>query len=279
MQQKRSQAKPFKKQEQKDFAIKPKKNQSHLIEDSVIFYGVNQVNAIIASKTRKIYEVMCTKQASGRLKLAGRALSVSEVSMQHLDMGLGLKSKNHQGMVCVTQKVKEPALEPLLKTAKFVVVLNGVTDIGNIGAIIRSCVAFGVDLMITNKQKMPDIQNNPDLCKTSSGLSEQLQKAQVLSLPHWVSELKNNGFTTIALDHKSKLEIEELSFKLTQCKAGKAGKNKIALVLGSEGFGIEQKVASICDFAVKIDTKIESLNVASAAAIAIFALSKLMPNH
>ncbi len=250
------------------------KNQSHLIQDSVIFYGVNQVNGIIASGSRKIYEILATKQALGKLKLYGKRLNVNEVSLQHLDTTLGLKNKNHQGLVCITQKIKEPALDPLISKAKFVVVLNNITDVGNIGAIMRSCVAFGVDLMITNKSKMPELHNNPDLCKASSGLSETMQKAQVLSLPHWINELKKLGFTTIALDHKAKLDIE--AFVLNVKNDAKKNTKKIAIVLGSEGLGIEDKIIKLCNEAVKINTNIESLNVASAAAISIFALKNLI---
>ena len=154
-----------------------------------------------------------------------------------------------------------------LKNKSFIVILNNITDIGNIGAIIRTCGGLGVDLIIANKFGMPNILNSADVIKASSGVSEQVKIAQVASLKKWIETLKKNNFDIIALDTRGKKSIESF-----QSKNG-----KIAIILGSEGKGPEAKIIQTATetLFIPMNKDVESFNVSVASAIAIYQLAKL----
>ena len=143
--------------------------------------------------------------------------------------------------------------------------LDQVTDPHNVGAITRSACVFGVDGIIRQRRYAPA----PDgvLAKTACGAVEYTPFVEVTNLSEAIEELKQAGYTAIALDERGE-DMKEIFAKTPP--PGKA-----VLVLGAEGKGLRPKVRESCDLLLKIPTggAIGSLNVSNAAAIALYEIS------
>ncbi|MFT4967385.1 MAG: 23S rRNA (guanosine2251-2'-O)-methyltransferase [Candidatus Deianiraeaceae bacterium] len=168
-------------------------------------------------------------------------------------------SPMHNGFVCITSAVKEIHEHELLSMKK-IIALDGVHDVGNIGAILRSAVAFGVDAVIYTKDKMPDIANNPAIAKLSSGGIELIKLCKVVNLDRTLSNLQKEGFWVIGTDANGE-SITHISQQFQSSKS--------IVVFGNEENGIKPSIRKTCDVfaAININTQIGSLNVSAAAAI------------
>ncbi len=169
------------------------------------------------------------------------------------------KSGNHQGILV---KMQEPIPQSIdsLKKSDFILVLDGLTDVGNIGAIIRTAYAMGVDGVIATGVKQLNI---PAIVRTSSGAALDLPPL-VLSNPlDLFNELKQLGFKLYGADLDG-MALQEAKFE-----------KKRVLVLGSEDRGISKRVKSKLDEVYKIEMKrdFDSLNVNAAAAIFLYRMS------
>jgi 23S rRNA (guanosine2251-2'-O)-methyltransferase len=139
-------------------------------------------------------------------------------------------------------------------------VLDQVTDPHNVGAIMRSAVAFGAGALITTQRHSP--QESGVLAKSASGALEHIDLIEVKNLADALGKLHVSGFQTVGLDSDGPQEMEK-SF---------AGE-KIALVLGAEGKGLRQKTRETVTALARLDMPgaIRSLNVSNAAAVALYA--------
>jgi len=165
------------------------------------------------------------------------------------------KGGNHQGIL-VEMRVFKQADFHTIKKSGFIVILDGLTDVGNIGAIVRSAYALGADAIIASGVKT---LNFAAIARTSSGA--------LLDMPFMISpnvldnmnELSQIGFTFYGAAMEG-TNVQEMNFS-----------SKRVLVMGSEGKGISKKVASKIDQKVSIEMKhaFDSLNVSAAAAILI----------
>ena len=142
-------------------------------------------------------------------------------------------------------------------------ILDQILDPHNLGAIIRTAVAFGVENIIITSYN--SVKDTPVVAKTSVGLNEIVNLIEVVNLNNAIKDLKKIGYFIIGLDGEAKIEIN----KITDNK-------NLALVLGNEGRGIRDLVKKNCDELVKIpmSNAVESLNVSVASAIAIYELWK-----
>ena len=139
--------------------------------------------------------------------------------------------------------------------------LDQVLDPHNLGAIIRTAVAFGIyNIIIT---LFNSTKETPVVLKTSAGLSEVVNLIEVVNLNSAIKDLKNAGYFVIGLDGTAKTNIDTIR-----------DNRNIALVLGNEGKGIRDLVKKNCDELVKIPMEdcVESLNVSVASAITIYEL-------
>lgn len=152
-----------------------------------------------------------------------------------------------------------------VKPALFLL-LDGVTDPHNLGAIVRSAAAFGVDSIILPKNRSAQI--TPTTYKTSAGTVPKIDICQTTNLHYLIKDLKTRGFWIVGLSGQTTDLIGELSKKLD------FHSDNIALVAGSEGTGISSIVARSCDFLVRIPmaSEVESLNVSVATALALYEL-------
>ena len=140
-----------------------------------------------------------------------------------------------------------------------IVILDQITDVGNIGAIIRSSVAFGItDIFIPEHNSLSDYGL---LAKASSGIVEKVNIYVVTNLKNLLQDLKKMEFWCVGLDGDAKVELKNMPHY-----------KKFAIILGNEGKGIRPLLKKECDLLVKVamSKSVESLNVSNAAAIMFY---------
>lgn len=146
----------------------------------------------------------------------------------------------------------------------FLAILDQVTDPHNVGAILRSASAFGLDGVIMHKKHAPQLDGV--LAKIACGAVDHIDVAHATNLARTIRALQDEGFFVIGLDEHSHESIGETHNANMH--------EKLAVVLGSEGDGIRHLVKQSCDILAKLPTggAIASLNVSNAAAVAFHAL-------
>ncbi|MCL1842421.1 MAG: 23S rRNA (guanosine(2251)-2'-O)-methyltransferase RlmB [Defluviitaleaceae bacterium] len=195
-------------------------------------------------------------------KARERRLVVQEVERAKLD-GLS-ETGHHQGVIALCPAVPYVEVADILEIARsrgeqpFVIVLDGVTDPHNLGAVLRSADAGGVHGVIIPKRRAVGLTGT--VAKTSAGALSHVAVARVGNITRTLEELKKHGLWVTCADmNGTSLFDADLS-------------GPVALVLGAEGEGISRLVAQNADFSVKIPMlgKIASLNVSVAAGVLIY---------
>jgi len=232
-----------------------------LAPDQVLLYGLHTVRAALANPERKNIKLSTTQNALVRLEVGpvdALGIPVEIVSPQDIDKVLGPEAI-HQGVMLETRPLPVRRLEAL-KDSPLLLVLDQVTDPHNVGAIMRSAVAFDAGAVITTQRHSPT--ESGVLAKSASGALELIPYIQITNLADALSELHRLGFTTIGLDSEGPAPLE-----------GTFSGDKVALVLGSEGKGLRQKTRETVNALARLDMPgaIKSLNVSNAAAIALYA--------
>ena len=227
----------------------------------VRLYGIHTVRAALDNKARKISRMLVTRNAAERLELgdiAALPFAAEIVEPRDIDKITGSDAV-HQGVLIEARPLQPKPLDALGDT-KLVVVLDQVTDPHNVGAVMRSAVAFGAGALIVTSRHSPT--ESGVLAKSASGALEHIDLIEVRNLADALGELHQAGFQTIGLDSDGPVEMEK-SF---------AGQ-KIALVLGAEGKGLRQKTRETVTTLTRLDMPgaIRSLNVSNAAAVALYA--------
>lgn len=227
--------------------------------DQLWIYGIHAVAAVLANPRRNVLRLLATQNAAARLKEEGSTLppTVEETAPRDLDRLLGADAV-HQGVA-----VEVAPLDPLpldaLGEAKLIVVLDQVTDPHNVGAILRSAVAFGAEAIVVTGRHAP--AETGVLAKAASGALESIVVVEVPNLARALDELGDMGFTRIGLDSEGGAVIED-------AMAG----DRIALVLGAEGKGLRRLSREKCDVVARLDMPgpIKSLNVSNAAVLSLY---------
>ncbi|MFV7789395.1 23S rRNA (guanosine(2251)-2'-O)-methyltransferase RlmB [Aliarcobacter lanthieri] len=229
----------------------------------MIIYGKQIVLYVLDKHPNLVEEVFLSKEVDSKLfsrfvKLGKKIHRVDNQKAQAL-----AKGGNHQGLIVKLSEYEYTSLKEI-KNMNFILVLDGVTDVGNIGAISRTAYSLGVQGLIASNIKTI---NNSGCVRTSAGA--------LLDLPFCIhprsvdlaSELIDAGFTLIGAT------MDGIDLK----KYGKIeNTDKVALFLGSEGEGISPKVAKKLDLkvSIKMEHEFDSLNVSVAAGILIYNLKK-----
>jgi 23S rRNA (guanosine2251-2'-O)-methyltransferase len=230
-------------------------------------YGINAVREALKSRGRAIqYVAVARERHDDRLqklieesKHAG--VSVRLITRQDLDRLAG--NGGHQGAVAVTSAKKYCDVDDLLAQRRgdyaLVVVLDGVEDPHNLGAILRTADAAGADGVVIPERRAAGVTGT--VAKASAGASEHLPVAKVTNISRTLEELKAHNIWTIGLDERAPQAYDTLDYKM-DC----------ALVLGAEGKGVHDLVRKHCDFLVSIPMlgKVPSLNVSVAGAIVLY---------
>jgi 23S rRNA (guanosine2251-2'-O)-methyltransferase len=226
------------------------------------------VRAALDNPRRKITRMLVTRNALERLKIADLAALpfLSEVvEPKAIDRITGSEAV-HQGVVIEAEPLKAKRLDAL-GDARLVLVLDQVTDPHNVGAIMRSAVAFGAGALITTSRH--SAHESGVLAKSASGALEHIDLIEVRNLAEALAELHGAGFQTVGLDSEGPAELEK-SFH----------GEKIALVLGAEGKGLRQRTRETVTSLARLEMPgaIRSLNVSNAAAIALYAAKRFLTN-
>ena len=232
-----------------------------LAPDQVLLYGIHTVRAALDNPERKIAKLSVTQNALVRLEtgpIEDLGFPVEIVTPQDLDKILG-PDAIHQGAMLETAPLPVRRLSAL-KDSPLILVLDQVTDPHNVGAIMRSAVAFDAGAVITTQRHSPT--ESGVMAKSASGALELIPYIQITNLADALEELHRLGFVSIGLDSEGPAPLE-------QTLSGE----RLALVLGAEGKGLRQKTRQTVQALARLDMPgaIKSLNVSNAAAIAMYA--------
>ncbi len=234
-----------------------------------IIYGKNAIIEALEAGNRTFNKILISNSAHSDSKiekikeLASREGIVYQfVSIQKLNQ---LEPDGrHQGVIAQISPVKYVELEDFIEENKgnntSVVILDGVEDSHNIGAIIRSAVCAGVKGIILPSRR--GVLVNSTVEKTSAGAVNHISIIKVNSLVNAVQKLKENDYWVIASDHHAKDNYFDIDYT----------DMNFALIMGAEHAGISKSLLKLSDFVVKIPmlTNFNSLNVSNAAAIILF---------
>lgn len=238
----------------------------------IVLYGKHSVFSALENPNRRFNKILCTKENFAEVKdLAVKndinPVMISVVDRKDIDKVTGGEAVN-QGILAYCKELENYLIDDIITLAEekekcHVLILDQVTDPQNIGAIIRSCVAFDTLALIVQDKNSP--RETGAMVRASAGTIDLLPICRVTNLSRAIEQLKEANFWIIGMDGSAKTMIDGLE------KSGRT-----AIVMGSEGKGMRRLVEENCDMTVKlpISSKVESLNVSTAAAIALYELNK-----
>jgi 23S rRNA (guanosine2251-2'-O)-methyltransferase len=230
-------------------------------------YGINSVAEALKARGRTFSWVAVAKERHDiRLQRVieecrHQGVPVRFVERSELDQMAGHNS--HQGVVAVTSAKQYNDLDDVIAAKRgehsLIVVLDGVEDPHNLGAILRTADAAGADGVVIPERRAASVTGA--VTKASAGASEHLPIAKVTNIARTLEELKSKNLWTVGLDERGPQSYESLDYKM-DC----------AIVLGAEGKGLHDLVARKCDFLVSIPMlgKVPSLNVSVAAGVVLY---------
>jgi 23S rRNA (guanosine2251-2'-O)-methyltransferase len=235
-------------------------------------YGVGPVRELLRARPRAVQALLveagrALKDPVASIVAAARdaQIRVEDRRREELDKLAGADAR-HQGVIAVTGDARYADLDEMIEAAAargeppLVVVLDGVQDPQNLGAVVRSAYVLGAHGVVVPEHRAVHV--TPAVTKASAGATELLPIAIVKNLARALDELKQAGLWTCAIDAAPGARpIEELD-----------GTMPLALVLGAEGSGLRDLTTKRCDFHAVIPMAkdgVGSLNVSVAAAIAI----------
>jgi len=226
----------------------------------MIVYGANPVLEALRSHPKRVQYVAIAREQSGRMQKIVAEAKQARVSVRMLPMaqidrlaGRGV----HNGVVAEIAETAYADFDEVLdrEETKFILILDGITDPQNFGAILRVADGFGVDLVVIPEHESVGL--TPAAVKASAGASEWVAVAQVTNLARAIETLKKKGFWVYAAAADGD-RADMIDFT-----------GKVALVMGSEGKGVRRNVLEHSDRAVSIPMfgHVDSFNVASATAV------------
>lgn len=179
------------------------------------------------------------------------------------------QTNNHQGVIAIVPPFEYSSVEDIVEEAKkrneqpFILILDGIEDTHNLGAIIRTAEIAGVHGIIIPKRRAASV--NSTVSKVSCGAVQYMKIARVNNISDSINKLKENGVWVCGTAIDAKSYYFEQDFK-----------EPIAIVIGNEGKGMSQLVKKNCDFLVKIPMKgkIQSLNASVSTGIVVYEVLK-----
>ncbi|HKF52851.1 MAG TPA: 23S rRNA (guanosine(2251)-2'-O)-methyltransferase RlmB [Candidatus Acidoferrales bacterium] len=189
-----------------------------------------------------------------------RGVPVRFEERAQLDHAAG--SEHHQGVVAFAASRTAVEIEDLLADAgakALLVLLDGVEDPHNLGAIVRTALAAGATGIVIPERRSAGLTDT--VARVSAGALAHLPVARVKNLARALEQLKEANFWVIGLDEHAEKNYTVVDYK-----------GRVAIVMGSEGTGLHELVRKRCDFLVSIPTSgpVGSLNVSVAAGIVLF---------
>ena len=221
-------------------------------------YGYHPVREALRSTRRVITRVFATQAAAERLagELTARDIVPQIVEADVIASRLSPDAV-HQGVLAEAKPIEVLDISDLPNTG-IVLVLDQVTDPHNVGAILRTAAAFGVDALITTERHSPAFTGV--LAKSASGGLEHVALVTVVNLARALEQLADLGYLRVGLDSEGPASLEDSTLS-----------RPLALVLGAEGKGLRRLTRENCDVLARLDMPgaIKSLNVSNACAVAL----------
>lgn len=232
-----------------------------------LIYGINTVSEALKAQGRGFEWVGIAKDRNDlrlqRLVEECRRQGVAVRFLARNEIDRMTRTNSNQGVLAVTSSKQYGDLDDILATKRgqysLVLVLDGVEDPHNLGAILRTADAAGADGVVIPERRAAGV--TATVAKVSAGASAHLPIAKVTNISRTVEELKSNNIWTVGLDERGSQSYDQVDYKM-DC----------ALVLGAEGKGVHELVRKKCDFLVSIPMlgKVPSLNVSVAAAVVLY---------
>lgn len=227
-------------------------------------YGKNAVYEAV-KRNDQISEVVLAKEIKDRsLVDLCRKNRISCRQVDKKEMTALSPSKNHQGYLALKESYAYVELEDMLakipkEKSPLLIMLDGLEDPHNLGAILRSADAIGADGIIIGKNR--SVSLNATVAKVSTGAIEYVPVCQVTNLSRTLDELKKHGYWVVGTDMNDAVDYRKLDYDMP-----------IVLVIGSEGFGISRLVLEKCDYKVSIPMvgHVNSLNASVACAVLLY---------
>jgi 23S rRNA (guanosine2251-2'-O)-methyltransferase len=229
----------------------------------VIIYGINPV--LEALRAGRVMELRISERGGGRIaEIVGAAererIAVRRVSAAELDRAA--RGGAHQGVVARLREIERLDVADLVASARgaaLIVVLDGVEDPHNVGAILRTVDAAGADGVIRQTRHAATLDGAA--AKASAGAVSHVKIADVVNIARALEELKDAGVWTVGFAGDATKRYDEVDLTLPT-----------ALVVGAEGTGLRRLVRDRCDWLVNIPMMghVESLNVSVATGIALY---------
>jgi 23S rRNA (guanosine2251-2'-O)-methyltransferase len=230
-------------------------------------YGVHAVLEALQAGQRRVEKILigAARRQDARMRrildlARGRGIPSETVSNAQLHQMLG--HAQHQGVVAVVAPLGYHAFAEVIATLAratgphTLLLLDGVTDVGNFATLIRSAAAFGVEAILLPRHHSVGL--TPVVAKRSTGAVERVAIVQVGNVVHTLEELKRVGCWIYGADAGAALTVAEVQWP-----------ERVVLVVGAEGRGIRRLVRAHCDTLVRIPMRpgIDSLNTAVAGSI------------
>jgi len=238
-----------------------------MIEKSEMIFGVRAViEAVQAGK--EIDKILIKRDIQSDLSkelfaaLKGTVIPVQRVPVERINR---ITRKNHQGVVAFISSITYQKIEDLVPyyfeqgKNPILIMLDGITDVRNFGAIARTGECAGVDAVIIPSKNSVSV--NADAVKTSAGALHTLPVCREQNLLHTIKFLKESGFKIVAATEKGDYDYTKANYN-----------DPVCIIMGAEDTGVPYEHLALCDEWIKIPMKgkIESLNVSVAAGILIY---------
>lgn len=227
-------------------------------------YGKNVIRQLL-NDNKKIYEILMVEGFKDKeivQLLSKKSYTIKKLPKKKMDQIL--KTEYHQGIAASIDEYKTYSVDEILQAipsgkTPLLVMLDGLEDPQNLGAILRTCDCIGVDGVIIGKHR--SVQLNATVAKTSTGAIDTVKVASVTNLSQSITQLKEKGFWVVGADIEKSIDYRSM-----QCDV------PLLLVVGSEGFGISKLVKKHCDYCVALPMvgSVTSLNASVACGILLY---------
>lgn len=229
-------------------------------------YGKNVVKQLL-STDKKIYEIILLDTLKDKeLQSSIKSRNIPTRTMGRKKMDAFLKNENHQGIAAKIDDYKTYELDEILADIPegkqpLLLMLDGLEDPHNLGAILRSADCVGVDGIILGKHR--SVSLTPTVAKVSTGAIDTVKVAVVNNLSQTLDGLKKKGFWVAGADAHDAIDYRKGQYDVP-----------LVLVIGSEGFGISPLVRKHCDYAISLpmEGSVTSLNASVACAVLLYAI-------
>ena len=230
-------------------------------------YGKHPVAQLLKTQPDSVKRVHVLRGSQGLAEVVdvAEAMGIPVVHGSKRDLGLLAGGGVHQGVVAVVAPFSYRDLDDLIDeelspaAPKLILVLDEIQDPHNLGALARSALAFGARGLVIPKDRACEV--TPVAVKSSAGALTHLPVARVTNLRRALSDLKEAGYWVVGTVADGGQDLKTIDFQ-----------QPIALVIGSEGKGMRQKVEEMCDFLahIPLDERQASLNASVAGSICMY---------